>query len=232
MEAKTIEDLQLTEAEENIVLEQIKYLNNEMIGIQKAFLGAISLPLGVYALAIYYALQSKHCAIIFSVLPFLFSLSVFNILKYTIKILGIDGYIRHLEGVINHFHKKNLFMWQTYLIHTNHYSIIGGCCQLPAFFALAAYIGVMFAKSVGSLGNLAPWLPTFLVVLLIVEMAMLLWAALGCLTQYSAVLYWCRKINFNFPEDNKDEPPEPNTTPMFILIWLKEKVKKSKQSSE
>lgn len=223
--AEEKEDLELKEAEENILLEQIKYLNNEMIGIQKAFLGAISLPLGVYAIAIYYALQSKHQAMIFSVLPFLFSLSVFNILKYTIKMLGIDAYIRHLEGIINSSHKKNLFMWQTYLIHTNHYSIIGGGCQLPAFFALAAYIGVMFWKSVDSLGDLKPWLPRLFIVLLVVEVVMLLWAASGCLTQYYAVRYWCGKIGFHITEDNEGKRSEPNTRQMFILTWLKEKLK-------
>ena len=102
----------MTSEEEQLLIEQIKYLQNELVSIQQAFLGCISIPLGIYVLAIYYAFSSAaYSDIIFSILPFFFSLSFFNIIKYTIKMLGIDAYLCHLEKLINQNHKKKyIFM--------------------------------------------------------------------------------------------------------------------------
>lgn len=47
--------LKLDEREETMLIEQIKYLQNELVSIQQAFLSAISIPVGIYVLAIYYA---------------------------------------------------------------------------------------------------------------------------------------------------------------------------------
>lgn len=68
--------------EETLILEQIKYLHGEFVSIQQSFVGITSVALVGYAIVIYYALISEKEEF-FLFLPFLFSLSVYNILKYT-----------------------------------------------------------------------------------------------------------------------------------------------------
>lgn len=131
----------LTPEEETLLLEQIKYLHSELCSIQSSFLGVISVPVAVYGLLIYYVLRMEEQAQVnmFALMPFLFSLSLFNILKYTIKMMGLDAYIRYLEQQLNEFHKKSLFKWQSYLIYANSYSVVGGVVQIPTFLAMALF---------------------------------------------------------------------------------------------
>lgn len=86
------------EREEALVVEQIKYLQSELCSIQSSFLAIISVSLGAYGLIIYYAL-SQDVAWLFILLPFLFSLSFYNILKYTAKMMGLDAYVSYLESL-------------------------------------------------------------------------------------------------------------------------------------
>lgn len=226
MAHKILPYVNLDAEEEKFILEQIKYMHNEMVGIQQAFLGSISLPLGIYAVAVYYTYQSDYREHLFSILPFLFSLSIFNILKYTIKMLGIDAYIRYLEELINASRQKNIFMWQTYLVHTNSYSLIGGLCQLPAFLALGFFILVQFWNSVYSLDSIINGLSKIFQIALFIDIIALFITALGTLTQYHAVLYWCENINFNITNKNKNKLANLNTSLPYIAIIVKEKLTK------
>lgn len=224
MANKILPSANISKEDENLLLEQIKFLHNEMVSIQQAFLGSISLPLGIYAVAVYYTYQSEYREQIFSILPFLFSLSIFNILKYTIKLLGIDAYMRYLEELINTSKNKNIFMWQTYLVHTNSYSVIGGLCQLPAFLALGLFILVQFWKSVYSLDIIMPGMAEIFKIAILIDIISLIITAIGTLTQYHAVLYWCEKIDYNITDENKNKLAKLNTSWPFIIVIIKEKI--------
>ena len=86
-----VDTCKFTAEEEALLMEQIKYLQSELCSIQSSFLGIISVPVAVYGLLLYYALQQEGEAsnLLFVLMPFLFSLSLFNILKYTIKMMGL-----------------------------------------------------------------------------------------------------------------------------------------------
>lgn len=184
--------------EETLIMEQIKSLHNELCSIQSSFLGVISVPVAVYGLLIYYGLQLdsklKPSNTLFIVMPFLFLLSVFNILKYTIKMLGIGAYVRHLEGQINASHEKHLFMWRSYLINANSYAMVGGMFQLPCFFALAIFLGYEFLKNINRC-TLFPHCKLVFIGLLIIQIIGTLYMLLICATQSKTVNYWCTEIS-------------------------------------
>lgn len=195
--------------EETLIMEQIKCLHNELCSIQSSFLGIISVPVAVYGLLIYYALQldskltpAQPANTLFVVMPFLFLLSVFNILKYTIKMLGIGAYVRHLEGQLNASHEKNLFIWRSHLINANSYAIVGGGVQLPCFFALAIFLGYEFFKNINQC-NLFPYCKFVFIGLLIIQIIGILYMLLICLTQSRTVKYWCAEVSASkFPAKN------------------------------
>lgn len=142
---------QLTdEREEALVVEQIKYLQGELCSIQSSFLAIISVSLGAYGLIIYYAL-SQDVAWLFILLLFLFSLSFYNILKYTAKMMGLDAYVSYLESLVNVTHQKTLFRWQSYLIYANGFSFGGAVLQLPCCFAILVFIIYKFVTSMETL---------------------------------------------------------------------------------
>ncbi len=195
--------------EEVLIMEQIKCLHNELCSIQSSFLGIISVPVAVYGLLIYYALQldcklspSRPANTLFIVLPFLFLLSVFNILKYTIKMLGIGAYVRHLEGQLNASHEKGLFIWRSHLINANGYAMVGGVVQLPSFFAIAIFLGYEFFKNINRC-NLFPYCKLVFTGLLVIQIIGILYMLLICLTQSRTVKYWCTKIStLDIPTEN------------------------------
>lgn len=187
--------------EETLIMEQMKCLHSELCSIQSSFLGIISVPVAVYGLLIYYALQldskpnpDQPVNILFIVMPFLFLLSVFNILKYTIKMLGIGAYIRHLEGQLNASHRKYLFLWRSYLINANSYAVVGGMIQLPCFFALAIFLGYEFWKNINHF-NLFPGCKCVFIGLLIFQIIGIFYMLLICATQTKTVKYWCTTIS-------------------------------------
>lgn len=178
--------------EESMVLEQIKYLHGEYISIQQYFVGIISVALTGYAIIIYYALNSDNKEFFF-VLPFLFSLSVYNILKYTIRALGLNAYIRHLEKLINTKHQKSLFLWQSYLVYANGYSVLGAFPQIPCFLAMGIFFGYKFCDAISS--TTYPFcLILLLIILLIIQVMFLVLMSVNCITQYWAVLDICQTM--------------------------------------
>lgn len=178
--------------EEELILEQIKYLHGEYISIQQYFVGIISVALAVYAIVIYYALDSDTDEI-FLFLPFLFSLSIYNILKYTIRVLGLDAYISHLEKLINITHKKSLFLWQSYLVYTNGYSAFGTFPQLPCFFAIGIFLAYQFCCAISSSTYSSSYI-LLLIILIIVQVVFLALMGVNCIVQYWAVLDICKTM--------------------------------------
>lgn len=193
----TAKQFALEEKEEPLLLEQIKYLNDELISIEKAFLNVISIPVGIYAVIIYYALNTTNKTasnMLFLILPFLFLLSLFNIIKYTTKALGIDAYIRHMEQQINNLHGKRLFLWQTHLVHANGYSVVGSGFQIPVFLALAIFMGCKYHEAIKAQWPIHPTLCVLLLLLLILEVGFIGVALVLCAMQYHRVLKKCNGL--------------------------------------
>ena len=193
-----VDTCKFTAEEEALLMEQIKYLQSELCSIQSSFLGIISVPVAVYGLPLYYALQQEGEAsnLLFVLMPFLFSLSLFNILKYTIKMMGLDAYTRYLEDQLNRSHGKSLFKWQSHLIYANSYSLVGGVIQVPCFVALAIFLGYKFYENIGSC-RLFPHCQFIFKSLLALEVVGLLYMLLMCALQYGTVRYWCGQIPMN-----------------------------------
>ena len=186
----------LAEAEENLILEQIKYLHQELISIQQAFLSVISIPLGIYGVMIYYAISlDDKGQILFILLPFLFSLSFYNVLKYTIKMLGLDAYVRHLESLINQQRKKPIFLWQSQLIYSNGYSLLGCIAQLPCLSAILIFLGVKYYNAIDKV-ELFPHGKTILTSLLIAQIICFALMTVASATQYYNVLNYCQSITY------------------------------------
>lgn len=183
---------------ESLLLEQIKYLQSELVSIQQAFLSVISIPLGIYGVMIYYAISlGENGRVLFVLLPFLFSLSFYNVFKYTIRMLGMDAYIRHLESLINEIRKEPLFLWQSKLIYSNGYSVLGCAAQLPCFVAIFIFLGIKFVEVIqDKTFGLFPYWKPILIALLILQVLCFILMAFAGLTQYGNVLNYCQCITY------------------------------------
>lgn len=186
------ENYNLTESEETLIFEQIKYLHGEFVSIQQVFVSVISVAIAVYAVIVYYALNSAKDEF-FLFLPFLFSLSVYNILKYTIRVLGLDAYISHLEKLINVNHKKSLLLWQSYLSGANGYVTFGILPQLPCYVAMGIFLFNRFCLATSST-TYPPHIIFLLKILLLIQVAGLILMAINCTTQYWVVLKICKTM--------------------------------------
>lgn len=195
----------LTEKEEKLILEQLKYLQNEIISIQQGFISFVSIPLGVYALIVYYILNiadNQVKEILFLLLPFFFCLSFYNILKYTIKILGLESYQRHLENMINRNHEKPLFLWQSFFVYANGYSFIGSIGQFPCIFVIFIYFTYNFFEVAISTDSIPKNILNFLIIFYLLQIVFLVLMLFHCLRQYSWIENDCKKF---FNEINNKE---------------------------
>lgn len=196
-ESKAEKRMKLTDREEELLIEQMKYIQSEVVSIQQGFLGVISIPLGIYALILYYTLTVKDGdikGILFLLLPFLFSLSFYNILKYTIKILGLEAYQRHLEKMLNENHNKPLFLWQNLLVYANGYSLLGFLGQTPCCLVIFIFLVYEFF-AVGIKTKVLPEVfIIFLIILFIIQLLFLLIMLLHCARQYFVVLQICERV--------------------------------------
>jgi len=188
--------IDLTNEEEQLILEQMKYIQSEVISIQQGFLGVISIPMGIYAVIIYYTLtveDSDIRGLLFLVLPFFFSLSFYNILKYTIKILGLEAYQCYLEKILNENHQKPLFLWQNLLVYANGYSVLGAVGQVPC----CAFIFIFLFYKFFTLGIKTEALPepfrVCAIVLLMIQVLFLMIMLLHCGRQYFVIEDICEK---------------------------------------
>lgn len=213
--------ISLSEREEEMVLEQIKYLQNEYVSIQQGFLTVISIPLGVYALLIYYTVNVEHDKIreiLFLLLPFFFCLSIYNILKYTIKALGLDSYIRHLERILNKSRRKPLFLWQSLFIYANGYSVLGFIGQMPCILVIFLYLSYNFFLTAIKT-TVAPKVAiSVLMILYICQLIMLLIMLLHCGLQYFAIEQTCDKVLENYLDKETWENYENIDTRMPIYL--------------
>ncbi len=191
---------------ESMLLEQIKYLFSEKNSIQTSFLTIISFSLGAYGIAIYYAFlfdaqHSDEVNYVFIILPFLFLLSFYNIIKYTIRMIRISEYIRHLEKSINELHKdKPIFQWESKIISANGWGIVGGVAQFPCYFAIVAILSVKFFENVNK-PDVLPWLRIVLLVFIFLFLIILVILLVMCCCERTFI---SKKIdNRNLFESNE-----------------------------
>lgn len=193
--------------EERLLVEQIKYLHSERCSIQSSFVPIISISIAVYGIILYHAFALDNTLdgkvnYVFIVLPFLFFLSFYNIIKYTAKILGINSYIKHLESTLNHHRGKALFQWHSYLIQANGAGFFGGIAQIPCYLALTLFLGFKYRENITKNDCLLAGKCVF-TALLAVEVLVLLAMLLFCITEANSIEYWCNKITAEYnSEDN------------------------------
>lgn len=200
--------------EENLLVEQIKYLHSEKCSIQTSFLSIISISLGAYGIVLYHAFNiddPNKINNLFIILPFLFSMSFYNIIKYTIRMLGLGAYISYLEGIINEYHGKALFQWQSYLIGANRFGIAGGIAQIPGYIAICFLLSVKFWENINK-GELPVFLKWVFLLLLILEVIALLFLLIVCVREESSIKYWTKEIGSSYNNGKTDF----NTKVFFI----------------
>ena len=192
---------QLNEGEEKIVLEQIKYLHEEYVSIQQVFINFISVSVGVYAVILYQVFKKYNSKkFIFLILPFLFSLGAYNLIKYTMRMLAIDAYIRHLENLVNFSHKKILFAWQNFLVYANGSSLFGVLPQIPCYASLAIVLGVKFMENI-SCFEIFPGFGFLITVMLGIETLLLIIMLIHTAKQYYVVLDICKEVSVEIIDD-------------------------------
>ncbi len=168
--------------------EQIKMYHTELTSIQSSFLSMISVSFIGYGAVFYYCLivNKSVTNLFFIVLPFLFSLSLFNIIKYTTKMLGLGAYIRYLEGELNAQSGKAVYKWYTYLVGANGFGFFGGLGQVPCILALGAFVVKKFIDAVYE-PSIDPVARFFLIGALVLQLLMLAVMCIQCVVQHFAV---------------------------------------------
>lgn len=135
----------------NLYLEQIKYLVNEKISIQNQFLAGVNLPLVALGLLIYNL--EKNASIqgvenIYLLLPFLYLLIPYNLIKFSTRMLGINGYLKYLEQQINALCNHDVFLWNHKLINCSifpgGFATITTLGQIPIHMVTITYLIVKF----------------------------------------------------------------------------------------
>ena len=154
------------------LLSQIQYLHNEEISIQNSFLAMIYIPIAFLGVLIYYSYSTGKPQL-FLLLPFLFCWCISNLMKYTMKILGIDAYIRYMEEELNQIYGEELFLWQSQLVYANGYSIWGVLGQAPCFLAVCAFLSYKFFQTLGEIVT-DPWICWGLVAIFILQAGVLI----------------------------------------------------------
>lgn len=133
-----------------LYVEQIKYLRQENISIQDKFLSWVSIPVAVLGVFIYYIEQAEIISL-YLILPFLYFLTPYNLIKYTIRMLAINGYIKHMEREINILTKGNTFLWNSELINSSFFkggfSAITTLAQVPLHLVSGLYLIVKFKET-------------------------------------------------------------------------------------
>lgn len=160
----------------DLYVEQIKYLRQENINIQDKFLSSTSIPVAVLGVFIYYIEKAKITSL-YLLLPFLYFLIPYNLIKYTIRMLAINGYIKHMEREINILTKGNTFLWNSELINSSFFkggfSTITTLAQVPLHFVSCLYLIVKFIETL-SFDMYFKSYHTVLVVCMILEVLILI----------------------------------------------------------
>lgn len=180
----------------SLITEQIRDLRAEYVSIQSSFLTMTALSFGGYGLILYYAckldVDSAPVNYVFLAFPFLFGISFINILKYTIKMLGLGAYLAQLEKIINSSERKNIFAWHSKLIYANGYNYVG-VAHIPCNLALYLIIGYKFYQNMEILKSINDTMHTAIFILIIIMFAIILFSLVVCATQYGEIKYWSKE---------------------------------------
>lgn len=162
-----------------LYLEQIKYVSAENSSIQEKFLASVDVPLVALGLFIFYietsaATEAKQ---IYLLLPFLCFSILFNLIKYTIRILINNGYLKHLEKQINLLMNDKMFLLNRVLKDTSTFSwgfaVSTTLVQIPIYLAISSFLMREFIEAFRTNEGLGGF-GVFLVVCLVVEVFLIL----------------------------------------------------------
>ncbi len=190
-----------------LITEQIHDLRSEYISIQSHFLTVTSIAFIGFGVVLYYAFlldsdpkkPADYINYVFIVLPFLFGISFLNILKYTVRMMGIGSYVSHLEKLLNAKTKKNLFLWHKKLVGINGYTVVG-LAQIPCYLALFVVIGMKFVENMIRFYEDEPVLSWFVWIFTGLLLGIGVYSIGVASTQYKSVGYWS-KFLFSTPYD-------------------------------
>lgn len=137
----------------SLYLEQIKYLRQENVSIQNSFLAGISIPVVALGVLIFYIENSKMKSVrsLYLILPFLYFSIPYNVVKYTTRMMAINGYIKKLERKINVLMSDKIFLWNSELINSGFFrggfAVITTVAQLPIHIIAAIYLLFQFVNT-------------------------------------------------------------------------------------
>ena len=140
-----------------LYIEQMQYLRQEYVAIQNSFLAGSSLPLTALGILTYYIEDSGTASVksMYLFLPFLFLFVPYNLIKYSIRMMGINAYMKHLETSINTLVGKKIFIWNNELINCSclkkgGFAVITTAAQIPIYVAIAIFILVKFINTLSN----------------------------------------------------------------------------------
>ncbi len=207
----------IDDSEIPLITEQIHDLRSEYISIQSNFLTVTSIAFVGFGVVLYYAFlldnnkdnPADFINFVFIALPFLFGISFLNILKYTVRMMGIGAYVSHLEKLLNAKTQKNLFLWHKKMVGINGYTIVG-LAQIPCYGALFAVVAMKYLENmellkesdIELLGFTAANLHFLIKLFMYVMLAIGGYSIFVSATQHKAVAYWSKNI-FKLPYDQK-----------------------------
>ena len=197
----------IDDSEIPLITEQIHDLRSEYISIQSNFLTVTSIAFVGFGVVLYYAFlldnnkdnPADFINFVFIALPFLFGISFLNILKYTVRMMGIGAYVSHLEKLLNAKTQKNLFLWHKKMVGINGYTIVG-LAQIPCYVALFILVGMKFYENMVKFYANEPVLSWLIWIFTIFLIGIGIYSILVASTQHKSVGYWSRFL-FNSPYD-------------------------------
>ncbi len=105
----------------------------------------------------------------------------FNVIKYTIRMMAINDYIKCLEQKINQLVENKMFIWNTELINCGifwgGFAVINTLGQIPIQIAVAIYLFFKFTDTLQTdqiLKKFHSWFSTLLIIELICIFGMLI----------------------------------------------------------
>lgn len=133
----------------NLYVEQIKYLRQENVSIQDKFLNGNAIPLTALGVMIFY-IESQKLYFIYLFLPFLYLAVPYNVVKYTIRMMGINGYIKYLESKVNFLMKDDVFLWNSHLIDSGFFggfALVSTLAQIPIHVVAFIFLVCKFLET-------------------------------------------------------------------------------------
>lgn len=138
----------------SLYLEQIKYLRQENISIQDKFLAGTTVYLAAFGILAYYLEGSTKPEVkaLFLILPFLYFSIPYNLVKYTSRMMAINGYLKQLERKLNEMANDDIFIWYRELINIGAFkggfAVLTTPLQLPIHLVSSVYIVNRFIDTI------------------------------------------------------------------------------------